>query len=349
MNLKEWKQIMQLKTLKIYLLPLLLIATGFIACKKSDDEPILPPTRISRLYVSFSDLQTDDLAIPYNNIAVFDPADSASLNEPVYFNSQVKEGAGIYFSPYAKRVFQGSIKDFMIRTFSISLTGVLGPASSFTDTTLVSQPDLAYDHISTNLYVSNNLTNSIHVYAKGAQRSGVLKHGPNKRFELQGQPRGLLLDNDSLMVVLRSSEVNEIALLENPSKIDSGQVNGLQKITISGASDLRGITYSHKLNLLVLSDVATSTIYIIENAREAFTQNLTLTPTQTISGALTKIKNPIDVAIDDRDDKMFLYIADRAEGNKAILRFNLSDRGNVAPEAFYNLKLTPASIYLDAR
>jgi hypothetical protein len=340
---------MQMKTLKIYLLLSLLMVTGFMACKKNDDEPVLAPTRISRLYVSFSDLQTDDLATPYTNIAVFDPADSVSLNAPIYFNSQVKEGAGIYFNPFAKRVFQGSARDFSIRTFSVSLTGVLGLASSFTDSTLISQPDLAYDAISTNLYVSNNLTNSIHVYEKGGQRSGILKNGPNKRFELSSQPRGLVLDNDSLLVVLRSSELNEIALLENPSKIDSGQVNILKKITISGASDLRGIAYSHKLNLIALSDVANSTIYIIENAREAFTQNQTVMPSQTISGALTRIRNPIDVAIDDRDDKLFLYVADRAEGNKAILRFNLSDRGNVAPEAFHNLTLTPASIFLDAR
>lgn|SRR5690606_26917438 len=338
-----------MKTLKIYLLLSLLLVTSFFACKKNDDEPTLPPTRISRLYVSFSDLQADDLATPYNNIAVFDPADSLSLNEPIYFNSQVREGAGIYFNPYAKRVFQGSVRDFVIRTFSVSLTGVLGPASSFTDSTLVSQPDLAYDATSTNLYVSNSLANSIHVYTNGGQRSGVLKYGPNKRFELGSQPRGLVLDNDSIMVVLRSSDVNEIALIENPSTLDSGLVSNLKKITISGASDLRGIAYSQKLNMIALSDVTTSTIYIIENVREAFTQNQIITPTQTIGGAMTRIKSPIDVAIDDRDEKGFLYVADRAEGNKAVLRFKLSDRGNVAPEAFYNLTLTPASIYLDAR
>lgn len=340
---------MPMKIHVLYLLLFVFIAANFVACKRNDDEPILPPTRISRLYVSFSDLQLDDLAIPYNNIGVFDPADSALLNAPVYFNSQVKEGAGIYFSPYAKRVFQGSAKDFSVKTFSVSLTGVLGAASSFIDSTLVSQPDLAYDAISTNLYVSNNLTNSIHVYARGAQRSGVLKYGPDKRFVLDGQPRGLVLDNDSIMVVLRSAEINEVALLENPSKIDSGLVNNLKKITVSGSSDLRGIAYSHKLDMLVLSDVANSTIYIVENAREAFTQNSTVTPTQTINGSLTRIKSPIDVAIDDRDDKMFIYVADRAEGNKGILRFNLSDRGNVAPETFFNLTLTPTSIYLDAR
>src|SRR5690554_6224598 len=190
---------MPMKVQGIYLLSLFLIVTSIVACKRNDDEPLLPPTRISRLYVSFSDVQTDDLAEPFKNIAVFDPADSAALKEPVYFNSQVIEGSGIFFNPNAKRVFQGSVRNFTVKTFSVSEVGVLGSATSFVDSTLTSQPDLAYDAISTNLYVSNNLTNSIHVYAKGTQRSGILKNGPDKRFELGIQPRGLALDNDSLM------------------------------------------------------------------------------------------------------------------------------------------------------
>jgi hypothetical protein len=339
-----------MKIRAVYFLSLLLLATSIIACKKNDDEPILPPTRISRLYVSFSDVQTDDLAVPFNNIAVFDPADSVSLAQPVYFNSQVVEGAGIFFNPTAKRAFQGSVQNFTIKTFSVSVSGVLGPGTSFTDSTLTSQPDMAYDAVSTNLYVSNNLTNSIHAYEKGAQRNGILKNGPNKRFVLSAQPRGLVLDNDSIMVVLRTSDgVNEIGLLENPSKIDSGIVSLAKKITVTGASDLRGIAYSHKLNLLVVSDAATSKVYFIENAREAFTQNLAFASNELLSGALTRISQPIDVAIDDRDDKMFLYVADRAESTKSILRFNLSDRGNVAPQTVFALPLLPASIYLDAR
>lgn len=323
-----------------------LITITLVSCKRNDDEPLLPPTRISRLYVSFLEVQPDDLALPYNNIAVFDPADSVLFSTPQLFNSQVEEGAGIYFNPYAKRVFQGSLKDFSIKTFSVSLIGVLGTASSFIDSTLVSQAGLAYDQASTNLYVSNNLTNSIHAYKTAANINGVLKKGP-KRFVLNSQPRGLVLDNDSIMVVLRGGSLNQVGLLENPSKIDSGLVTLSKAITISGASDLRGIAYSNKLNLLVLSDVGNGNVYIIENAREAFTQSSVITSHQTISGALTQISQPIDVAIDDRDEKMFLYVADREK--KLVLRFKLADRGNTQPDAVTKTALTPVSIYLDAR
>lgn len=337
---------MPIRISALYILIGILMMTGFIACQKNDDEPILPPTRISRLYVSFLEVQTDDLAKPYENIAVFEPADSVLFPTPMLFNSQVKEGAGIYFSPYAKRAFQGSVKDFSVKTFSVSLVGVLGSATSFIDSSLVSQADLAYDAVSTNLYVSNNLSNSIHVYNNATSINGLIKKEP-KRFVLTSQPRGLVLDHDSIMVVLRSGTLNEVGLLENPSKIDSGEVSLSKRITISGASDLRGIAYSNKLNLLVLSDVGNGTVYLVENAREAFTQGSVLTLDQSISGALTQMSQPIDVAIDDRDEKLFLYVADRDK--KMILRFNLSDRGNVVPQAVFKTTLTPVSIYLDAR
>ncbi len=322
------------------------ILTTLVSCKRNDDEPLLPPTRISRLYVSFLEVQPDDLALPFDNIGVFEPADSLLFPLPKLFNSQVKEGGGIYFNPYAKRVFQGSLKDFSIKTFSVSLIGVLGTASSFIDSTLVSQAGLAFDQPSTYLYVSNNLTNSIHAYKSAANINGVLKKAP-KRFILNSQPRGLVLDHDSIMVVLRSEAVHQVGLLENPSKIDSGQVTLSKVITISGASDLRGIAYSSKLNLLVLSDVGNGKVYIVENAREAFSQSSVITSEQTISGELTQISQPIDVAIDDREGKMFLYVADRSK--KSILRFKLTDRGNIAPGAVVKTTLTPVSIYLDAR
>src|SRR3546814_14540202 len=118
----------------------------------------------SDLYVSFSDIQNDDLGEPFKNIAIFDPSDGPILSEPEWFESNVIEGAGITFDPFVSRVFQGSQQDSTIKSFSVNQMGVLGSGSSFRDTTLGSQPDLVFDHISTNLYVSNNATNSIHVY-----------------------------------------------------------------------------------------------------------------------------------------------------------------------------------------
>lgn len=330
-----------------YLFLLCIFVMGFTGCKRDDDEPMVPPTSISRLYVSFLDVQEDDLGTPYNNIAIVDPADTDPMGDPVYFDSEVIEGAGIFFNPNTKRVFQGSVRNYMIKTLSVSDIGVLGQATSFIDSTLNSQFDLAYEPVSSNLYVSNSLGNSIHVYSRATQKNGVLKNGPDKRFELNAQPRGLALFHDSLLVVLRKSNgLHEVALMEEVSKIDSGKVTSYKKISLPETVDIRGMAYSERLNLLVVSDFSEAKIYFIENAREAFSANSTVELSQTLAGSSTGLTRPVALAIDDREDKLLLYVADR---DRKVLRFDLSDRGNTAPQVRYNTPLSPASIYLDAR
>ena len=338
---------------------LIILSFGlFSACERNDDEPILPKTAISRLYVSFSDETLDDLQEPYRNIAVFDPAGSESLSEPFDYNSQVQGGAGIYFDAFAGRVFQGSFRNRSIKTFSVNNQGAVGTGTTFRDSTLLSQRDLAYDRSSRNLYVSDNLSQSIYVYTQALNRNGEVR--PNKKFRLTGQPWGIHFQGDttrgdSLFVVIAGAN-KEVQLLERTSRIDSGIVNISKKITIPNATDLRGITYSSKLNMLVLTDFGSSKIYIIENAKEAFNTPGNITPTRTIEGVSTQLRTPIDVSIDDRDDKLFIYVADNADkinnpANKGkLLRFKTTDNGNIVPNALYEFPtLTPVSIHMDAR
>jgi len=321
----------------------------FSACERNDDEPVLPQTEISRLYVSLEEVQRDDLQEPYDNIAVFDPADGESLLTPFAYNSRVIIGAGIYFNPFAGRVFQGSVENQSIKTFSVNTQGAVGSGTTFRDSTLINQRDLVYDHSSRNLYVSDNLSQSIFVYSQALNRNGEVR--PSKKFQLSGQPWGLHLQGDttrgdSLFIAIAGAG-KEVQLLERPARIDSGIVSASKKITLPVATDLRGITYSSRLNTLVLADFAASKIYIIENAREAFTAQTMVTPTRIIEGASTQLQNPIDVSIDDRDDRLFIYVADRT--SKKVLRFRSTDSGNVAPNAVFQFALTPVSIHIDAR
>jgi len=332
----------------------------FSACERNDDEPALPKTPISRLYVSFSDIQDNDLDEPYKNIAVFDPANAEVLSDPFEYNSAVQRGAGIYFSPTAGRVFQGSAQNRSIKTFSVNKQGAVGTGSTFRDSTLLNQRDLAYDPTSKNLYVSDNLSQSIYVYAQALNRNGEIR--PNKKFQLTGQPWGVHLQGDTIqgdsLFIAIAGTAKEVQLLERVSKIDSGIVNASKKIVIPGATDLRGITYSSRLNMLVLTDYGSGKIYIIENAKQAFTTQGDVTPTRTIEGAQTKLQTPIDVSIDDREEQLFIYVVDNAnvaenannsKGQGKLLRFKTTDSGNVAPNADYQFELRPVSIHLDAR
>jgi len=321
----------------------------FSACERNDDEPVLPQTEISRLYVSLEEVQTDDLQEPYDNIAVFDPADGESLSSPFGYESRVIEGAGIYFNPFAGRVFQGSSDNRSIKTFSVNLQGAVGTGTTFRDSTLINQRDLVYDHSSRNLYVSDNLSQSIFVYSQALNRNGEVR--PSKKFQLTGQPWGLHFQGDttrgdSLFIAIAGAG-KEVQLLERPARIDSGIVSASKRISVPAATDIRGITYSSRLNMLILADFSAGKIYIIENARAAFTAQGTVTPTRIIEGASTQLQNPIDVSIDDRDDRLYIYVADRT--GKKVLRFKSTDSGNVAPNAVYQFTLTPVSIHIDAR
>ena len=328
----------------------MVLLIGFAACERNDDEPVLPKTAISRLYVSFFDVQMDDLQDPYNNIAVFDPAHASEFIRPFEYNSGVLEGAGIYFDPFSSKVFQGSLRDQSIKSFSVNAQGAIGTGSTFRDSTLLYQRDLVYDYTSKNLYVSDNLSESIYVYAQALNRNGNIR--PNKKFKLSGQPWGLYLQGDTIrgdsLFIAMAGASAEVQLLEHVSKIDSGVVAASKKIKIAGASDLRGIAYSAKLNTLFLSDFGSGKIYILEHAREAFNTQGTVSPTRIIAGIQTQLQTPIDISVDDREDKSIIYVIDRTA--KKLLRFNISDDGNVAPNAVYNqFPLTPVSIYMDAR
>src|SRR5690606_32460236 len=127
-------------------------------------------------------------------------------------------------------------------------------------------------------------------------------------------------------------------------------------LTVEGSASVRGVAFSEELDLLVLADYGTSSldgsVYILENAKALLSDPAaTVTPTRVIKGTRTGLISPIDVAIDSRDGKQSIYVAD-AGGNGAVARFNLSDNGNVAPnaviEGFAEGRI-PAGLFLDAR
>lgn len=330
------------------LLALLMLLTGILSsCERNDDEPLLPPTRISRLYVSFSNVQNNELADPYNNIAVFDPVNLEELPEPGWFQSDVKGGAGIYFSPEIGKVIQGSIEDSTIRTFTVSSTGVLSTSTFYSDSTLGNQQALVLDPVSGNLYLSDDQESRIAVYADGGIRSG--NDGATKHFFLDGKPWGLARSEDSLFVALAGG-AHRILFIESVSKIDSGQLGSVPSIEIEGAADLRGLAFSKALDLLAITDVQNHCVYVFENAMEVFKQSAPATPTYIIQGPQTTLQEPISIAIDPREEEMKFYVADRA--SRKILRFKISDTGDMAPETFYDFSesgMIPISIYLDAR
>lgn len=325
---------------------------------RNDDEPVLPQRPISRLYVSFENYQSDATQDPYENLGIIDPADTTEAEMEVFnYDSQVRGGTGVHFNPFAGRIFQGSAQDTIIRIMSVSDLGIPQLSGNIGFRELTAMRGLWYHHDSQFLYVVNNATpTTIYGYLQPLNRNGYAR--PNKVLRLGSmRPWGLTMWGDSLLVA-RTGQNGGVSMYGNLSQTDSLETDfqALSTLTVEGATSIRGIAFSEELDLLVLADYGTSSldgsVYIIENAKVLLSESSpTVAPSRIITGSRTGLISPIDVAIDSRNGKQSIYVAD-AGGNGAVLRFNLADQGNVAPDAAiseFSANRIPAALFLDAR
>lgn len=344
----------------------LLFALCILSCKRNDDEPIAPTLPITRLYVSFSDVYVDDgILDPYTNISVIDPADSIIdgriVGSILGFNSQTTNGngRGVAFDPNLGNAFQVGSADRAVRSLTVNSAGGLSSYRFFQDT-LVSAGlrDLAlrsYLNTTTNsrtylLYVADMTRGQIMLYPSPQSLVNYIK--ATKRFTVGSTPFGLHLSNDSLFVSMTGAS-HEIRLYQDLGPATGGETDtlvtpeALASITVTGASDLRGLAYSNVLDYLVVADNGGS-VFIIEDAKAKLSAGGAVSPSRTITG----LTNPADVAIDDRSNKNKLYIADR--GAHAIYIYDITTAsGSSSQEGGYTFPTgnarTPEFIHLDAR
>lgn len=326
-------------------IPILFLTIVFLSCKKNDNENKL--LTVSRLYISNS-----DTAKAIANITVFDPADANPFPAPYNYKSLVPDAGGIHFDPFSGTLFQVGRQNKNIKLFNVSLYGILTERSSFVDSSLVGAREISFNRRDSSLYVSSDTLNAIYVYKNPTALSGSSVK-PSKIYYLNGQPWGIHLNGDSLLVVM-DLDKREIQLYPTASKLDSGKLAvSASTIIINGAIRLHGITYSAKQDLLIVTDIgleddpSDGKVYIIEGANAKFLANSAITPTRTISGTNTGLGNPVDVGLDERNGKNLVYVADKI--NKKILVFHVADTGDVAPAAVQTLTASPEAIYVDAR
>jgi hypothetical protein len=324
------------------------VGLALSSCVRNDDEPIIPKAPISRLYVSLFEYQTDESADPYANLFIADPADG-ELMKGTFFNPSIKEGGGVFFSPDVSRVFQGSILDRSIVLMSVSDIGIPQRSGQISNEELTAIRGLHYHHDSRNLYVANNWTPSgIYVFDTPLNRNGEVE--PLRYFPLGGvRPWGITMWEDHLLVT-RTGEQGGVNLYRNVSTQLTGDSDLVPDavLTISGANAIRGVAYSSRLDVLVLSDYDQARIYIIEEASQYFAQaSSTVTPSRVITGSSTGLMGPVDVSLDDREGAGNLYVADKRA--KSVLRFKISDQGNVQPQSVVSFPLSPEAVYIDAR
>lgn len=334
----------------------IVIRTGLIvvvlcafACKKEDTDLSQIPT-LARLYVSNAETDTT-----IANITIFDPADEAAFPEGYNFKSALPDANGIVFDPANGIVFQAGRTNRNIKSFTVNPDGSLTAKTSFTDANLLSAREIAFDRDSNYLYVASNTDSAIYVYHGATTKTGEVTS--DRKFKLDGQPWGIFLNDNQLMVVI-DNERTEVQVINGISALPSGVLTPNVRVKISGAVRLHGITFSAASNTLFLTDIGVAdaaiagyntdgAIHIIDSVQTRFAASGTVSPARTIAGSSTFLGNPVDISVDDRPGDSIIYVAEKA--NKKILTFNYGSQGNVAPLINKDVAAAPEAIYLDAR
>lgn len=339
---------------------------AFGGCMRNDDEPEYPKRPIARLYVSIEDYQNNASRDDIDNVVLIDPADTSEMYMALNHDSEAVGGAGIHFSPFVSRLFQAGYSDTTIRIMTVGNLGNLGNSGSIGNALLRQMRGIAYHHPTQLLYVASLASPAtIYGFYQPMNRNGFTRPDRVLRLGPEISPWSVLLWNDSLLVS-NSGDNGGVSLYGNLSQVDSLAPNfqALSTVRIEGATAIRGIAFVDSLDLLVAADygivegtnrVANGKVYIIEGIKAHLANpSATVSPTRTISGTLTGLTGPVDVAIDPRGgaSRRTVFVADRDA--HTISRFPLSASGNADPEGVVKLDVPenerrPFGIYFDVR
>lgn len=359
-----------------FLIPALFVSA--ISCQRDDDEPAPRELKaISRLYVSTSDYQAG-ASTSISNVTVIDPADQDAFpaaNTFYTYLSAVKGGKMIHYTPESGLVFQGSINtpgtlDTAIQVMRVAINGGLSTVAKLATRRLDNVRGLYYTVVndgptlSEEMLIALNKSDSSHIkpYLFAFRKPTSTGFLAKPRFEMQLDfiPWGLTINNKDVFIVKTGENGGVVAYKDFTQnfidKVDTvlTNISMSYELTVTGAKNLRGISYSKSKDILVLTDYDVESnmpkngkILIFENFS---TQNTTksISPTRVITGLTSLLQQPMDVAIDPRADGKYIYVADAQA--KRVFRFLIEDEGNVKPNVELNLdNKTPMSLSLDAR
>jgi len=364
-----------MKLTPIHILLAIFCFVVVFACERTDDEPPVDNS-ISRLYISYSNYQPNNDAPKYNNVVLLPYADDSTNMGAVVqtFRSEAQGGNSIYFHPSSQRIFHSSINNSSIDTFMNKLsvgelTGALALEKQIPNQVLKSVKGMVFHPNLDRLYFINVEPNpNVYVFDRPRGLSDDRKPGQTLSFANAAEltPWDLAIVNSNLYMS-KSGTDGGIDIYENLISSRDSVRSGLtpaRSLRVADASNIRGMSIDTVNNMLALTDFIQSgsgetvsyqgRILLFDNFSSMSETSGTITPSRIITGALTELKQPVDVELDFRKDSKYLYVADPV--SKAVFRFLKTDKGNVAPDNVYQYKQermpdvsTPVSISLDAR
>lgn len=335
------------------------------ACERDDKEPNLDTKKFSRLYVSFEEYGTSNVGVPDTNVRIIFPADSSEFKYSLGFVSGAKGGGPIYFHPFLKMLYQasaisGGVSDTSIYGMEVGpKMGLLSNTARLGNRQYNLIKGLFYHAASETLLAVNASGADAGVYLNYRPRNNgyarPIKKLRNSSLSMWGAAFG-----DSNLFTSKTSAGAGIYVFEkilSTSVKDSvARLEPTRTLSIADAQNLRGMSYDTVKNILAVTDFVTGgaegtgRILIFEKFSDLIKQ-AAIVPTRVITGPATLLKEPVDVAIDPRSTAEYIYVADRSG---KVLRFKLSDSGNVTPNKSVVIEsngrtLIPTGLSLDAR
>ena len=266
------------------------------------------------------------------------PDGNASMN---MFNSQGDDADGIYFDEANDVLYQLNRSANVVNVYS----GVSTAAANGTQPTLAATSTSDFTNgreiavFGDKLVVAqsgndaNGNTNKLVVYSLGMNTITL-----DRTFDVSIQLWGIHIDGGNLYAIVDGT--NELAVYNNIlGNAVSGALDADQTITVENLVRTHGLTYISDEDLMILTDIGNAgsatdgALVVVRNfSTKISDNNISASEQVRVSGAASKLGNPVDVAYDTGSKK--IYVAERANGGGMILTFNTPvASGGVAPSA----------------
>lgn len=307
-----------------------------------------------------------DTAAAVNNLYLYGAASHDILQENTYATN-AKDGNGIYYNIATDEIYQLSRKSKTVYVFAgaSTMSSNPTPARTFTDSTLTSGREIAYDSKRDILYIANNTDSSIRIYKRFSNQSGSVV---GRKVKIAGQPWGISYDaKENRLIVVMDLAAMRLDIFDNPNKLEEGSTTASRSINIADRpngtfSRLHGVTYNTDIDALFVTEIgeaaapvggdtpgkppfnADGGIYIIKDAANKLATGGPVSADAIIYGASTTLGNPVDVASKVIGGNAYIFVAEKA--NKKILLFKFTDTGNVSPSSYGTVTFAPEAITL---
>lgn len=195
---------------------------------------------------------------------------------------------------------------------------------------------------------ANSNTSKLLVYQKTNTAINLLNS-----YTINFKAWGIHLEGNTLYAV--ADLTGDLVAFEDFFSNSNGSILPTKRVSIEGLVRTHGLTYSHRSNTMVLTDVGSAAsatdggIIIIKGFTDVFaeTPNMGIVAVKKqirIYGSATTLGNPVDVAYDNFTKQ--IYVAERLNGGGRVLTFDLpNSNGNFSPASSRN-EAGVSSVYL---